>query len=465
MTNAMENNVTDEAKKAIRTLHSVALNGAFFTEQHVDKLCELSAMDLPDELREDLKDLLERQNLLEKIAGAVVTMMTQRLMGSMPDGFPGFIAPGFMPPEAPPQPGLQKPGPQQLSAQQQVLNQNMLDVTAPKEAEKKADPEAVKKRKPETVGQRREREERARKAKEETAVRDRVKRENQKKARLEDAARQIEAFRDHTMRGNLFSQDEKLKFWKISLMPDLPPHQKEEIKQIWKQQEQVEGGFMPTGAQQQPVLQPSEPQQPSVRQFLNQVQGERVPRPVLHQQAQQQALMAPGFHQQQLQMQQIMDQAGPHRLPQGTLASAQTPRRQAIAVPKPRLSIEAAQPNPAEPERVVLELWPTNGYSMKKNYHDPMFISVKATANLGCVVRLVGNRLRCRDVCTLWGFKLENRCVRMFNLDEKVAVVQQFVGQQRVIMFYDDESAAHIRQPYAYLVPLNFRHHTGQRNN
>ncbi|PIC36847.1 hypothetical protein B9Z55_015693 [Caenorhabditis nigoni] len=36
------------------------------------------ATDLPAELREDLNDLLERQKLLEQIAGGVVRMMAQR---------------------------------------------------------------------------------------------------------------------------------------------------------------------------------------------------------------------------------------------------------------------------------------------------------------------------------------------------------------------------------------------------
>ncbi|PIC18145.1 hypothetical protein B9Z55_024145 [Caenorhabditis nigoni] len=423
----------------------------------------------------------------------------------------------------------------------QAQEQAQLQAAA-KEAEKKAKAEAERKKKAEAEARRREREERARKAKEEAAARERIKQENQRKARLEDAARNIQAFRNHTMRGSRFTEDQKQKINEIYLMPDLPQHLKEEIKQIAKHQEQVElmkramtpmpamphpamtpmpmppmtpippmtpmpgmpagfpgfiaPGFIPPGAPQQPGLQQPGTQQPSAQeQFLNQLQQQQMLQAMMHQQAQQaqqQAWMAPGFHpqqfllQQQMQMQQLMTQAGhtqlaqtpaPQPLPQRTPAPAQTPLPQAVAVPKPvvptgtpaivvptpRPATQAAQPDPSASKRVELELWPTNGYSEKKNHRDPMFFAVEGTANVRHVACLVRNRLMCDDVTSLWGLRLEDHCVKQFHPDEQLAVVQQFVGQQHVIMFYDDENAGQTPQSSAYVVHSNFKPHTGQR--
>ncbi|ULT82158.1 hypothetical protein L3Y34_011850 [Caenorhabditis briggsae] len=365
-------------------------------------LHEFSTMDLPAELSEDLNELLLRQKLLERIAGGVVAMMAQRQT-----------------------------------------------------------PEDLK----------------------------RIEQKGKRNARLEVAAQYIEVFRNQTVLGNCFTEYQKQNISEISLMPDLPQHQKEELKQIAKHQEQVEverkkkaeaEGKKKAEAEARrrerskakiwEILMPDLPQhlKEEIKQIVeHQAQVELMKmRAVTPMSAMPLTPMTPmpgmphgRLHhlKQQMQMPQMMVQAAS----QGTLAFSQTPLPPAIALPTPRLAIQAAQPAPSASKRVELELWPTNGYSEKKNHRDPMFFTVEETANVRHVVCSMRNRLMCDDVTSLWALRIEDHCVKQFHSEEQLAVVRQFVGQQRVIMFYDDEIAGRIPQRDAYVVHSNFKSHTG----
>ncbi|CAR99974.1 Protein CBG27695 [Caenorhabditis briggsae] len=426
---------TDEVKQAIRTLHSFALNGAFFTDQHADMLHEFSTMDLPAELSEDLNELLLRQKLLERIAGGVVAMMAQRQT-----------------------------------------------------------PEDLK----------------------------RIEQKGKRNARLEVAAQYIEVFRNQTVLGNCFTEYQKQNISEISLMPDLPQHQKEELKQIAKHQEQVEVERKKKAEAEGKKKAEAEARRrereergrkakedtqldtlkhsiiikcveisslriksknlgdPHARSTSTSKRGNQADRGTsstsrADEDESSDTNVSDATH--------TYDTNAGNASWKGTLAFSQTPLPPAIALPTPRLAIQAAQPAPSASvsvfsvkKRVELELWPTNGYSEKKNHRDPMFFTVEETANGERIERILHqrtivsvrhvvcsmrNRLMCDDVTSLWALRIEDHCVKQFHSEEQLAVVRQFVGQQRVIMFYDDEIAGRIPQRDAYVVHSNFKSHTG----
>ncbi|CAB3400961.1 unnamed protein product [Caenorhabditis bovis] len=107
---------------------------------------------------------------------------------------------------------------------------------------------------------------------------------------------------------------------------------------------------------------------------------------------------------------------------------------------------------------VELELWPTNGFRMKRRAAgvpaEAVFCGVGGNATFFHVSRLLLSRFSgqmAQDIGAFWVFRKEDRQLKKFALANTLNDAQAFVGTQHLIIFYD-EICKHTETGFDYIV-------------